>query len=957
MGRIWYNIWRFFAAGAIQRQDSLTNENAMTLGASGLRRSLCSEVNPVSERNYSSYSSQDESRPRSRSSSGRRSSEPRRSKKRGKRSPGRTALWVISTILLVAVTTGAIMCCFAAVYIRNNILPQAQMDMNDFTLNENSIMYYQDDSGQYQELGQVLSDTSSEWVDFEEIPQDLKDAAVAIEDRRFYTHHGVDWWRTAQAVVSMFTGGDIQGGSTITQQTIKNLTKKNEVTVTRKVQEIFTALYVDETYGKDTVLLYYLNIIPLGAGCEGVGAAAQEYFGKSVSELSLAECASLIGITNNPPQYGPYSLARVANSEGEMWTAVQWNKYRQEIILHEMLDQGYITQEEHDQAVAEELHFVGVNAGETEDDSTETGEIYSWYEEAVISDVWEALKEEYDYSDQVVSLMLSKGGLRIYTCIDPDVQAQAEAIYEDESNLNYYSSSGQRLQSAITIIDNETGDIAAIVGRIGAKELNRGFNLATSAQRQPGSSIKPLTVYAPAVDMGLISPITVIPDYPYQVLGGSAWPVNVDGRYRGQVTVNAAVEDSFNTVAVRVLADLVTPAKGFEYGTQRFHLPLISEQTINGQTVSDIAIAPLSLGGLSLGVSTRDMATAFATFPNDGVYREARTFTRVEDADGNVILDNTREEEQAIKDTTAYYMNYMLTNVVSSGGGSEARISGMTVAGKTGTTDTKDNRWFVGYTPYYTAAVWVGFETPARVPAPGNPAAQMFQKVMAPIHDGLENTGFTQPSGLTQVSYCLDCGGEATTACQSDPREGRVATAYVFAEDRPSTVCTCHSLEEGSNSMVRVCVDDPVLDANGEFTGYYHLAGPNCPEVSIRTYSYLNLDRESVGGAVAEDSQYFYSAYVAAAGTEQCTVHGEGGQIIDPDDPNGVEDPNGDPGGSGDEPGTGDSGGDSSGSSSQPGTDDPGTPGSSSSSTTDPMGNNSEGGVAINPETGRPYGY
>ena len=506
------------------------------------------------------------------------------------------------------------------------------------------------------------------------------------------------------------------------------------MTVKRKVTEIFRALYVDETYGKDTVLLYYLNIIPLGAGCEGVGAAAEKYFGKSVSELSLAECASLIGITNNPSQYGPYSLARVANSEGEMWTAVQWNKYRQELILHEMLDQGYITQEEHDQAVAEELHFVGVNADETGDDSTETGEIYSWYEEAVISDVWDALKEEYGYSDAVVDLMLSKGGLRIYTCIDPDVQAQAEAIYEDESNLNYHSSSGQRLQSAITIIDNETGDVAAIVGRIGAKELNRGFNLATSAQRQPGSSIKPLTVYAPAVDMGLISPITVIPDYPYQVLGGSAWPVNVDGRYRGQVTVNAAVEDSFNTVAVRVLADLVTPSKGFEYGTQRFHLPLISEQTINGQTVSDIAIAPLSLGGLSLGVSTRDMATAFATFPNDGVYREARTFTRVEDADGNVILDNTREEEQAIKDTTAYYMNYMLTNVVSSGGGYEARISGMTVAGKTGTTDTKDNRWFVGYTPYYTAAVWVGYETPARVQASGNPAAQMFQKVMAPIH-------------------------------------------------------------------------------------------------------------------------------------------------------------------------------------------------------------------------------
>ena len=196
----------------------------------------------MSERNHSSYSSQDEYRPRTRSrSSGRRSSEPRRNKKSGKRSGGRTALWVIGTILLVAVTTGAIMCCFAAVYIQNTILPQAQLDLNDFTLNENSVMYYQDDNGQYQELGQVLSDTSSQWVDFEEIPQDLKDAAVAIEDRRFYTHHGVDWWRTAQAVVSMFTGGDIQGGSTITQQLIKNLTDENDVTVKRKVTEIFRA--------------------------------------------------------------------------------------------------------------------------------------------------------------------------------------------------------------------------------------------------------------------------------------------------------------------------------------------------------------------------------------------------------------------------------------------------------------------------------------------------------------------------------------------------------------------------------------------------------------------------------------------------------------------------------------------------------------------------------------------
>ena len=893
MGRIWYNIWRFFAAGAIQRQDSLTNENAMTLGASGLRRSLCSEVNPVSERNYSSYSSQDESRPRSRSSSGRRSSEPRRSKKRGKRSPGRTALWVIGTILLVAVTTGAIMCCFAAVYIRNNILPQAQMDMNDFTLNENSIMYYQDDSGQYQELGQVLSDTSSEWVDFEEIPQDLKDAAVAIEDRRFYTHHGVDWWRTAQAVVSMFTGGDIQGGSTITQQLIKNLTDYNETTVKRKVTEIFRALYVDSHYDKDDILELYLNVIPLGSGCEGVGAAAQKYFGKSVSDLTLAECASLVGITNNPSKYGPYSTAQVENWDGEMWDAVQWNKYRQEVILSQMLEQGKISQEEYDQAVAQELVFVGSNAQSGQNASN----IYSWYEEQVITDVMNDLKEEYDYSSQYVSQMLANGGLRIYTCVDPEVQAAAEAIYYDRSNLNYTSSkSGQQLQSAITIIDNSTGDIAGLVGRIGEKTINRGTNLATDALRQPGSAIKPLTAYGPAMEMGLLSPISVLADYPYQVMGGKAWPVNVDGRYRGQVTVTEALQWSYNTVAVRTVA-MVTPAKAYEFATQHFHLQLESGRMINGEMKSDIDIAPLAMGGLTDGVTTRQMANAFAVFPENGIYREARTYTKVEDSQGNVILDNTRQDEVAIKESTAYYMNSMLQNVVENGGGTEARISGMTVAGKTGTTTNKFDRYFVGYTPYYTAAVWVGYEYNERVTASGNPAAQLWKKVMAPIHDGLENKSFDKPSGLVQVSYCKDCGGLATTACQYDPRDSsRVATGYVLSEDAPSTVCTCHSLEEGSNSLVRVCVDSPVLDENGQPTGSYHLAGPYCPEVSIRTYAYLNLDRESVGGAWAEDSKYFYSSLPNVG---MCTVHTgeetpppEGGETTNPDDPSNPDEPN-----------------------------------------------------------------
>lgn len=831
---------------------------------------------------------------------------------------------VLGTFLLICVITGAILLCFAAVYIKTVIIPQAHLEAN-FVMNQTSTIYHKDSTtGEYVEHLSLHGTENRQLVDFEEIPDNLINATVAIEDETFWKHHGVNWKRTLKGVLLMFTGGDIQGGSTITQQLIKNLTEDNETTVKRKVTEIFRALEFDRNYDKDTTLLWYLNVIPLGAGCEGVGAAAEKYFGKPVSELTLAECASLIAITNNPSKYGPYSLAKVANSKGELWDAKQWNKYRQELILNQMLKEGYITQEEHDQAVAQELVFVGMEAGSS-GDSESPENIYSWYEEQVISDVIKDLKEKYDYSDKVASQMLASGGLRIYTCIDPEVQKKAEAVYGDEELLNYVSkSTGQRLQSAITIIDNETGDIAALVGRIGEKEINRGLNLATNAKRQPGSSIKPLSAYAPAIEMGLMSPITVMPDYPYQVLGGKAWPVNVDGVYRGQVTVNQAVEDSYNTVAVRTVAQ-VTPAKAFEFATQRFHLPLESGRMVNGEVKGDIGIAPLAMGGLTDGVSTRDMANAFSVFPNGGVYRQARTYTKVENSKGEVILDNTREDSVAVKDTTAYYINSMLTNVVTSGGGTEARISGMTTAGKTGTTDTKDNRWFVGYTPYYTAAVWVGYETPERVPAPGNPAAQVFKKVMTPIHEGLADRKFPQVSGLVSVSYCMDCGGEAIEACQYDARgSSRIATGYVFPEDRPSFVCSCHSLEEGSNSMVRVCVDDPILDANGEFTGFYRAAGPFCPEVSVRTLCYLNLDRESVGGAVARDSSAFYSAYLAAAGGQSCTVHSNEPSTEEPE-PGAPEEP------------------------SEPGTDDPALP---------PDPENSGGdGALINPDTGVPYGY
>ena len=298
---------------------------------------------------------------------------PNRKRKKSGGGKGSMVWKVLGTLLLVGLCTGALLCCFAAVYINKVIVPIADLSMDDFSYGENSVMYYQDKTtGEYVEMTTLLNTTSSIWVDLEDMPQDLIDAAVAIEDRRFWTHNGVDWGRTVKAVFSMFTGGDIQGGSTITQQLIKNQTGYNETTVKRKITEIVRAIRFTQNNSKEDTIERYLNIIPLGSGCEGVGSAALEYFGKPVSELTLAECASLISITNNPSKYGPYSFAKSENSEGEVWDARQWNKYRQEVILGEMLKQGMISQEEYDEAVAQELVFVRAEGEEAET------EIYTW---------------------------------------------------------------------------------------------------------------------------------------------------------------------------------------------------------------------------------------------------------------------------------------------------------------------------------------------------------------------------------------------------------------------------------------------------------------------------------------------------------------------------------------------------------------------------------------------------
>ena len=820
------------------------------------------------------------------------SSSPKRPRKKRRRGGDREGHGVVSTILLVMLCTGLLLCGFLMIYIKTVIVPYAELSLDDYPLGENSIMYYQDkETGEYKEMVKLLSATSSTWVDYEDMPKNLVNAAVAIEDQRFWEHPGIDWRRTGKAVLDMFAGNNISGGSTITQQLIKNLTDYNETTVKRKIIEIVRALRFTENNSKEDTITYYLNIIPLGSGCEGVGSASYKYFGKPVSDLDLAECASLISITNNPSRYSPYSDARSETKDGEVWDAVQWNKWRQEKVLKKMLELEMIDKQEYEDAVNEELVFV------QRDDEKGSSTVYSWYEETVLADVKRDLKEKLKWSDKRITQFLARGGLRIYTCMDPRIQDIAEKVYTNRSNLNYTSANGHPMQSSITIIDNSTGDLVAIVGQFGDKKQNLLTNFANTGKRQPGSSIKPLTVYSPAIDMGLISPISIVDDYPYQVLNGRAWPTNSGAaRYKGLSTVRRGLEDSVNTIAVRILADKVTPAESFKFAENKYHLDLVKSEKIGNHTASDLAVAPLAMGGLTHGVSTRDMAEAFATFPSNGVYTESRTYSKITmlvDGEEHILLENPPQQEQVIKETTAYYMNSMLQDVVKSGTAAGHGVKGVRSAGKTGTTSHNYDRWFVGYTPYYTAAVWTGYDQGnEKIRARGNPALNLWEKVMDQIHVGMKNTNFPIPDGLKSVNFCLDSGYEATKYCRMDPRGSRVGSDKVFKEDYPKGgTCPIHRPE----NVLTVCLDDPILDSNGNPTGLYHIAGPYCTHTT--QICLPDYDRKHIAGASAGDEIYRKS-YVEAQGP--CRIHTheqppEPEEPVDPEeplDPNAPVDPN-----------------------------------------------------------------
>ena len=727
---------------------------------------------------------------------------------------------VATVVLIIGV------CCFVLIgalgdYLQDDVLPNISADLEAIEVAQTSFLYYVDNDGQIQKMQQIYTSTDRQWVSIDEIPEHLVHAAVAIEDKRFYEHQGVDWITTVKACANMFFGSSSTfGGSTITQQMIKNRTGDDDVTVQRKVEEIFRAQKFEATYSKDVVMEWYLNQIYLGEGCYGVKSAAWEYFGKELEELTIAECAALISITNNPSLYSPYRFP------GNL-------RNRQLDVLWEMYDQGWITRAEYDEAKVQELVYTH---GEAADDVTyhtcetcgftdvarhftkeedvfycpecgavqdleldASSDMYSWFTDLVIEDVAKALAEkqgmEWNYENKTALYeQIKRGGYHIYTTIDMDVQAIVDEVYTDLDNIPKTSST-QQLQSAIVVIDNRTGDVVAVAGAVGEKDAYDAFSFATDQGLQTGSVMKPLTVYAPAFELEVISPATSIEDLPFNYDDGK-FPLNDTRTYQIATTVLNGVYSSINTTAVNVL-DMIGREYSFDFAKDKFGLNglLKSEWLDNGKELSDIGYSPLALGALSYGITVRDMASAYATFPSNGLYREDRTFTKVYDSEGNLILDNTQDSEQILSEKAANYMNYCLRSVITQGTGYYANLSSTMTAGKTGTTSGNKDRWFIGYSEYYTAAVWCGYKYSEEIRLVGNttnPAGRLWTAVMEPVHEGLKWKDVYSSYNMSNVTVCKDCGGYATEACKIDPRGNRAETVLVYSADMPEKDCDCH---------------------------------------------------------------------------------------------------------------------------------------------------------------------
>lgn len=668
----------------------------------------------------------------------------------------------------------------------------------------------------------VSTDSNRIPVTIDMVPEDLKNAFVAVEDARFYDHNGIDIKGIIRAatvgIQNKLSGGDFtEGASTITQQLLKNnvftdWTSEDSFAdrLKRKIQEQYLALELEKVMDKDSILINYMNTINLGQNTLGVQAASLRYFNKSVSDLNLSECAVIAGITQNPSRYNPI-------------THPEANAKRRERVLNDMKKEGYITQEQYDEALADDVYSrIQIVDSETDDSAVNT-----YFVDALTDDVLEDLIAA-GYNETQAFTLLYSGGLKIYSTQDPKIQRICDETFADENNfpantkwyLNYeltidksngdrenhstemfrtywrenrsksynliYSSQEEAYQDielykeaimgpgdevfgetisltpqpqvSLVVEDQSTGYIVAMEGGRGAKSGSRTLNRATDTTRQPGSTFKVVSTYAPALDSAGLTLATVMNDAPFNYADGRPVANWYGETYRGLSSLREGIAQSMNIVAVKTLTQ-ITPQLGFDYLTNFGFTTLESRKEINGKVYSDIQQA-LALGGITNGVTNEELNAAYACIANGGTYIKPKLYTKVLDHDGNIILDNTMpQSRQVIKETTAFLLTSAMVDVVTVGTGGSVNFGGMPIAGKTGTTSDYNDVWFSGFTPYYTATTWAGFDNNVKLTGDEkNLAKKLWRSVMGKIHEELPNEPFNVPSGIVTATVCSRSG-------------------------------------------------------------------------------------------------------------------------------------------------------------------------------------------------------
>ncbi len=745
---------------------------------------------------------------------------------------------VALTAIIVGILVGAV-CVFAFMIYLNSYVNAdfTGLDNLKYDSSLTTSLFYVDEHGNEMEMEEdrLSSSENRLWVPYDEIPKILVDAYVAIEDQRFWEHNGVDTKRTLSAVYNFFVpSGSNFGGSTLTQQLIKNVTGENDTTMQRKIQEIFRALDVEKKYDKTEIMEMYLNTIYLSQNCYGVRAAAETYFGKQLSELTLNECAAIASIGKSPIKYDP-----ILNP--------QYNLERRNLVLREMLAQGLITQEEFDEAYDAPLVFAG------EEESDYGTKVHSYYVDAVIEDVMADLMETYGYDERTASIQLFSGGLQIVTCMDPKIQSIMEKVYTDESY--WPASTGLQAQSAMCVMDPETGDLLGIVGGRGEKKVARGLNRATQSRRQCGSSVKPISVYALALETGLYNYAGPCDDVPvlYDENAEAHWPNNFNKVFSGSTYLTYAIKRSMNTVAADTCGRLGVEqvySNMLKYG---FTTLVDNHTSANGTVFSDAALSPLSLGSFTFGVTVREMTQAYACLANNGVTTKARTYSMVRDAMGNVILDNSNDEQDILySEETAYMITRLMQNVISSSTGTGYRyikfhkdFDGLEVVGKTGTTNDDKDLYFCGYTPDLVGACWYGYDNNKTITTGGGAAATLWDSVFRLIYEYYEEEGiryqrtFEQPNTIayakdTGLRICTISGKLATDACERDiavvvDGEASVVTSdfYYIRSEAPTEYCDKHVSVQWDTVNKAIC-----------------LPGCLCPQEDLITVSFRLKEKE-----------------------------------------------------------------------------------------------------------------